>query len=162
MDSHEMEMLRYQYCPCWNISGHAQKRDYKHMEDVTKLRFTNRSLRSEADRVTVGIMVLESGITRRNCLRLRHLHIFGGLTIKIYTHYSDVLHNKRFYMIEFNLLDERKLEKSSACCELKMFLFLLFVLGTTKSGISHVIFWFQLFPTQSILRNKLCCYESHV
>lgn len=33
-------------------------------------------------------------------------------------------------MIEFNLLDERKLEKSSVHCELKMFLFLLFFLDT--------------------------------
>lgn len=60
-------------------------------------------------------------------------------------------------MIEFNLLDERKLEKSSVHCELTMFLFLLFVVGTTKSGISRVIFQFRLFSIKSIPRNKLCC-----
>lgn len=38
-------------------------------------------------------------------------------------------------MIEFNLLDERKLEKSSVHCELKMVLFLLFYLLDTRSQV---------------------------
>jgi len=53
------------------------------MEDIANLSLTNQSPHSEAGRATMGIMGLEFGITRRNCFRLRHLHIFGSL--KIYT-----------------------------------------------------------------------------
>lgn len=149
-----MKRRRWGICLCWNISAHAQKQDCKHMEDVTNLRFTNQSLCSEADRATDGFGIWHH---KKELFKTEAPTYFWMSNYKDIHTTVTVLHDKRFYMIEFNLLDERKLEKSSVHCELKMFLFVLFVLGTTKSGISCVIFQFRLFPTKSVLCNKLCC-----
>lgn len=47
----------------------AQKQDCNCMEDVRNLRFSKQSPHLEAGRTTMGIMVLEFGMARRNCLR---------------------------------------------------------------------------------------------
>lgn len=56
------------------------------MEDLTNVGFTTQRLHSVADRVagTMGITVWEFSIARKMRLRLRHVHIFGGLTISIH------------------------------------------------------------------------------